>query len=372
MLALARYFRVVDAARRRCSGESVLAVVFMACLVSPLVYGGIGGPEIFQNTANRDLAAWPTVRNVSDALAVPERLTDYYADRFGLRDVMLHWWQVLLVKGLSISSEATVVVGKDGWYYYTDDFVNDRFVGIAKRPTEQVDRAYATLKETIAQVREAGAKCYLVIAPDKESIYPEYLPGTVGGLDTGVQIRQLLDFSSEPEIEPIDVFRPLLAKRNVAPLYYRTDSHWNNWGAFVAYEAIMDRLRVEFPSLHPARRDDYWVEETQEQDRDLARLLGIPSMRDTGFSFVAKRKLCTPARRPGESAMSVYDNPEANGPTLLFVHDSFGYRLIPFLNEEFRRVIAVDLALDAYHPERVAEVRPDVVIWERVERYFVK
>jgi alginate O-acetyltransferase complex protein AlgJ len=285
---------------------------------------------------------------------------------------MLHLWQVLLLKSLHMSSEAAVVLGRDGWYYYTDDFLNDRFLGIAELPAEQVDRAYATVRESTAEVRRAGAKVYLVIAPDKETIYPEHLPGTLGGLDTGVQIRQFLECSGGPEIEQIDVFRPLLAKRQEAQLYYRTDSHWNNWGAFVAYETIMDRLRVEFPSLHPRGMDDYVVEKTQEEDRDLARLLGVPGIRDRGFSFVAKRNLCTPAEKPGERAMSVYDNPDSNGPTLLFVHDSFGYRLLPFLCQEFRQVIDVDLVVDAYRPERVAEFRPDLVIWERVERYFAK
>jgi alginate O-acetyltransferase complex protein AlgJ len=369
---MARYARVSEAATRRCSGQGVLAVVFMACLLGPVAYGSIGGSEIYPNTANRDRTAWPAVRSLSDALDVPERLTDYYSDRFGLRDVMLHSWQMLMLRGLHISSSASVVFGKDGWYYYTDDFLNDRFLGVAKRPAGQVDRAYATLKERIASLREAGAKCYLAIAPDKESIYPEHLPGTLGGLDTGVQIRQWLDFSGAPEIDQIDLFRPLLAKRDVAQLYYKTDSHWNNWGAFVAYEAIMDRLRVDFPRLHPRGMDDYSIEETQEQDGDLVRLLGVPSIRDTGFSFVARRTLGSPARKPRERGIAVYDNPESSGPTLLFVHDSFGYSLIPFLNQEFKRVIDVDLVLDAYRPERVADFRPDLVIWERVERYFVE
>jgi alginate O-acetyltransferase complex protein AlgJ len=369
---MARYSRVVEAARRRCSGESALAVVFMAVLLAPLVYTTVGGPEIFPNTANRDLTAWPAVRSVSDALEVPERLNGYYSDRFGLRDVMLHLWQVLLLKSLHISSEAAVVLGRDGWYYYTDDFLNDRFLGIAELPAEQVDRAYATVRESTAEVRRAGAKVYLVIAPDKETIYPEYLPGTLGGLDTGVQIRQLLGFSGGPEIEQIDVFRPLLAKRDMARLYYRTDSHWNNLGAFVSYGAIMDGLRVDFPSLHPKKIDDYLVEQTQEQGLDLARFLGVPGTRDTGFSFVSRREGRGPARKPGGSAISVHDNPDSNGPTLLFVHDSFGYRLLPFLCQEFRQVIDVDLVVDAYRPERVAEFRPDLVIWERVERYFAK
>jgi len=52
----------------------------------------------------------------------------------------------------------------------------------------------------------------------------------------------------------------LRQNKNDYLIYYKTDSHWNNLGAFYAYTEIMKSVGEDFPEIQPLKLNDYILE----------------------------------------------------------------------------------------------------------------
>src|SRR5579862_5989784 len=98
-----------------------------------------------------------------------------------------------------------------------------------------------------------GIKFLFVVAPDKESVYPEFLPPTIKSTSAQLAVDQLARYLRETHssVDLLSLREPLLdaRTREQERLYYKQDSHWNSLGAYYGYEAIIRRLSQWFPTL---------------------------------------------------------------------------------------------------------------------------
>jgi len=58
-------------------------------------------------------------------------------------------------------------------------------------------------------------------------------------------------------------------------MFHKTDNHWNDYGGFVAYEAIMNTLSVDFPELTKSSISDYIIDSTIVDGFKLTNMMGI-------------------------------------------------------------------------------------------------
>jgi len=216
-----------------------------------------------------------------------------------------------------------------------------------------------------------------VVAPDKEVIYPEFVPLRPRDAPSrlyqhaeGVRARTSVDF--------LDLRKALGAARATGDgrLYYLTDTHWNERGAYVAYLAILKRLQRTFPSLVPLGPGDLEMRTAVKPGGDLALMmqLSIPEV-----DYLARVRM--PRSEPSDPGVPTvpntppYARPVArvlNDPALpraLVLRDSFAGWLIPFLSENFHR--SVYLFTHDLDPGLVVREHPDVVIEEIVQRYLL-
>src|SRR5439155_440265 len=117
------------------------------------------------------------------------------------------------------------------------------------RHTVPLDRAALEKqrREFVARARWAaahGSMYAVLVAPDKETIYPELLPDW---LTKPVRPQSILDQISAElmrsrEVHFVDVRRRLWDVKNRYVLYRRLDSHWNDLGAYHAYACLMASL----------------------------------------------------------------------------------------------------------------------------------
>jgi alginate O-acetyltransferase complex protein AlgJ len=135
-----------------------------------------------------------------------------------------------------------VAVGLHGWYYLQG--VWDR----ACSPFIPFTQAVSRWETLIRVIRASGRRVELVVAPDKQKIYPEYVaPGTpnlaCGKLGTA-QLWRLLEAPAAVRAGIVGLRKLLLAEKRTSsqPLYFRTDSHWNNLGSLSFPEAALPPL----------------------------------------------------------------------------------------------------------------------------------
>ena len=227
---------------------------------------------------------------------------------------------------------------------------------------------------------EHGALYRHLFAPDKESVYRDMLPDEVvprlaphGERLVPTLCRRLgrshPGLLSYPREE-------LEAARATMETYYPTDTHWNGWGAFVAYRTLIESLQEAGIPCDPVSEKDL-VFRLQSSGGDLGskltparvgpfiqanchpqrkKLLYNNGVRNNGWVTAYRRK----------------DSEAADLPRCLVFGDSFMRGIgMRFLAESFRETILVHTS-SGLDRDLLAALDPDVLIGVSVERFAIR
>ncbi len=123
-----------------------------------------------------------------------------------------------------------------------------------------------------------GIVYFVVIAPNKHSIYPEYLPEDLRPTNNPLRIDQLLAALKERNITNIIDSRSLLkSAKKEQQLYYKTDTHWNSVAGYLVPEFIASKLKLYFPDIQLNQKALPPIRHKLVRGGDLFRNLGISS-----------------------------------------------------------------------------------------------
>ena len=85
-----------------------------------------------------------------------------------------------------------------------------------------------------------GAQLLFVCAPNKNTVYPKFMPARYVRSTSERNLDRLLASLREQGVPFCDV-RDVLRNAN-SLTYYRTDSHWNGYGSALAHDQILSAL----------------------------------------------------------------------------------------------------------------------------------
>lgn len=349
----------------------VIIVLFLIFICLPEINRHLLIISDNSSSEQRTLASYP-VFNIREISAFNKEFESFYNDHFGFRlqlvtaNTRLHMY----LFGISnVDIIPPVVIGKDGWL-----FVNLHgpanpmtFTGWQGYNPYSLDQL-ATIQENLEAENIWFAKrniTFLILpAPDKNSIYPEYLPRrfqTIVGPSRQAQIFDHMKLHSALEL--VDVRQTLLSAKKSYQLntYYKTDSHWNNVGAFLAYAEIMKRLLRVYSELVPHRFEDFISNRRIKYKGDLAKIAKLD------VSHILEDQLV-----PKEN--TTYNNMGLKKGTLLIFGDSFSDTFFKdYFHRHFNTVISaygMRAANTQVEKHLVSQYQPDVVIHESVERHW--
>lgn len=257
----------------------------------------------------------------------------------------------------SYFESAQVLPGKEGWLFYKADTEEEHplqdYTGVNRYTEEELARIASNLKDTQDYfLNRWGVPFYTVSIPNKEILYSEYMPETVLRLHTQSREGQLIDYmKNRPDISYFSLKEAFIkAKSDPVPLYYKTDTHWNLFGAYVGLQEIFQQV---YGNGIPADSSCFHLE-SEDHPGDLARLTGVPEQFPTDAYYVPDAGFADPAQYHDQ--------------TLLIIGDSFGGDLSEIAEPYYRQVYYVPFK--SFHIEDMASYQPDLVIWECVERYL--
>ena len=353
--------------------ERIIVVIFLAVLSLPLMGMVLNLDRDAPSGENRTLAAWPQLRwDAASLRALPEQLTRYFEDHFAFRVRLVRWQAIVRLDVLGVSPSASVIKGRDGWLFYADDGAMQDYAEAPPFTVVELEVWRHTLQDISDWLRGQGIAYLFVIAPDKHVIYPEYMPHTIRRAAVS-RIDQLVsDLRQHSTVRVLDLRPSLLASKSRERLYHRTDTHWNDRGAFVGYQSIVDALSEEIPTLQSASHSAFEPRVVRSSGLDLAGMLGLTEvLSEDDLVLVPKRPAAARILEPQypnrrlTHARIVTEAPN-RGPRAVVFMDSFGPGLVPFLSEDFSRVVY--LWQDNMDPQVVQQERPQVVIQELVGR----
>lgn len=357
--------------------------IFLIVVCLPALLAGLPGKELGGHLEEkRRLAERPGFpKNIAATKAFPHRFEAYFNDHFQLRDTLIRSHNWLKIKLLKRSPQRDVLMGRDGWFFYARNHLLEDFFGLDPFSEEDLkDRQYI-LESKRDWLKARGIPYFLVVAPNKQSIYPEKMPEGYDRSQRPSYLDQLLEYMRiHSDVPIVDLRADLIAAKASGSVYFKADTHWNPKGAFIAYKKIIDVLQEAFHDhdMAPRALADYRRVEAYGGD-DLAKMLGIEE--DVKEAYDRFEPLFTPCTR--QVALPNYLNhnwkpfPEpvalhcsSANLRLVMLHDSFGYRLRPYISEHFQRSVFIH---QPHLPGKVFKAavlkeNPDIVLEEVVER----
>lgn len=354
----------------------LVVVLFLAAIATPLVANlrGIDGADAVSE--NRTLAPFPSLAPTWEAVAAfgPE-LDAWFADHFGYRSWLVRWYSESRYFGLKVSPVSTALIGKSGWLFYADDGALEEYTN--EKPYN--DQDLTTWRETILRERDwcraRGIGYVFTMPPDKSAIYPEYFPSTVRQLSPISRTDQVLTAAMDTGVM-VDVRPAILAGKRHDRLYHVTDTHWNQRGAFLAYQQIIEAVRAQVPGVPPAKqRSDFEPASRTILGLDLAGMMGLKrSLTEEDLQLRPRERRTYVVVEPaGAYATSgegriVTEIPGSTLPRAVMFRDSYTSWLAPFLSEHFSRIVY--LWENDFDARKVSSENPDVVIHEIVGRHL--
>ena len=280
-----------------------------------------------------------------------------------------------------------ILIGKDGWLYYRSDEAADApifsdYRGELTPSTEELKGWALALRQRQQFMDSLGVTYLAVVAPNKPTAYPYGLPDDVR-LEPPPPTRLDNAMPAMQGIPLLDLRAPLRSPDPSKPFFYKTDSHWNDEGAYKAYTLIARAL-----GLH-ALDTLGWSRDSVLFAGDIARM-----------GFLEDQFQETTLRlRPPAPLQATYDNGEATlhpawtdsevnshfpsrgiaskkSHTLrpgaldnaLIFHDSYTLFLLPYLSQHFASATWIWGPLDT---ALVREKRPRYVLEIRAERLWL-
>jgi len=273
--------------------------------------------------------------------------------------------------------------GKDGWLFLGNDYAQT----VAKRrlafePSSQnISNEFTSFENLAKKGAESNTKVALLVGPNKSSVYTEYLPNEVNPSDrrySTLITDRLREISNLLVVDPTDSL--IAAKSNEEILYWRTDTHWNQKGSYLAFKLLMEELSLKIPSVE-------FTNSTKTRGGDL---IGISKLNDFPLSVGDDWKFTvlnesdleiTPKAEQKASSIfatrweGVVKNTKGlNDLSVWVVGDSFTNAVKTYLNASFREIRYLghwspklnDLPLLLSESSK----KPDLILVVRVERSF--
>jgi len=321
----------------------------------------------------RPIQDFPSLpKNLLEINSWPGRFNTYVEDHFILRGFLINKKsKILYDHGISISKD--VLLGQNGWLFLSKDDEINKYRGIKKLSNDEANNWIKVMSSHFDFLEENGINCWLIIVPNKSTVYARYLPNwvsKVGPSYTDVLVQKLKE---QKDIKWIDL-RPLLieaATKN--QVYDKYETHWNDHGSYIAYQYIIQRINKEV-RLSPVPENNITFKKNNVSG-DLAELLSLNKFltEDTEVAELLKTKVFKKIGIQDWLSFQKYGfaTVASNSPCrAVILSDSFGLKMAKYFQETFSYAYFKHHNEMDFDKELILQQHPDIMLLIIVERYL--
>lgn len=221
---------------------TVLGIIFYTPIINsllPVKYKFVSSNII----SERDSRALVKKFKFNEPWQFTESFTKFYDKNFKGRDYYYNLYTKLMIDFFGTSPIDEVSLGKSKWLFLGSSSALKDYLNISRLGPSEINEIKDQLEDNKGFLDSLSIKYLVVVVPNKHSIYTEYLkdrffqnetPSNLEMLDSTLQCRSVpfLNLTSALHIEKDKTF----------DLYYNSDSHWNDFGAYIGFKNIVKSL----------------------------------------------------------------------------------------------------------------------------------
>ena len=328
-------------------------VIFMVLLLGLAGKEALSHQRTYSPVEKRELQTRPeiSITKVLDG-RFQKKYESYLRDQFPGRD---HWvsFQTDMELFMGKNEIHNVYIGKN--HYLLEHYTEKEF------DPQQISKNLQALEKFVGKAKQ-NADVHVMMVPTKSWILREKLPAFAPHYK-----EQKFYDALQQKLEKEDVLisvEPVLDAHKEEEIYYRTDHHWTTLGAWYAYEQYTkavggDLQRAQGKKKFRCISKDFYgttyakINYASQADKieiyepaDKLRVVynmgekKTKTLYDVSFLKTADQYSVFTG---GNQAVLEITGGIKNGKTLLLIKDSFANSILPFLAEDYEKLVVVDL-----------------------------
>ncbi|MDH4183050.1 MAG: hypothetical protein OEV92_02420 [Nitrospinota bacterium] len=214
---------------------AVIVIFIMSLLIADaqMSFDLFKAPTLLEK---RKLAIFP--ERIS--MRFPDEFDTYMNDNFGFRKHFIRLNNLIDVK-IFKTPPPGVILGNDDFLFMGCDW--DSFIHRHSRYQDnELFEAALRIRKFQDKLKSRGIEFLLVIAPNKGTIYPEYIPKMRFTLQARSERERWNENLGKAGVNYLDVAPTLLEAKKRRLLYYKGDHHWNWYGGLIVSRQITSFL----------------------------------------------------------------------------------------------------------------------------------
>lgn len=328
-------------------------VIFMVLLLGLAGKEALSHQRTYSPVEKRELQTRPeiSITKVLDG-RFQKKYESYLRDQFPGRD---HWvsFQTDMELFMGKNEIHNVYIGKN--HYLLEHYTEKEF------DPQQISQNLQALEKFVGKAKQ-NADVHVMMVPTKSWVLREKLPAFAPHYK-----EQRFYDALQQKLEKEDVLisvEPVLDAHKEEEIYYRTDHHWTTLGAWYAYEQYTkavggDLQRAQGKKKFRCISKDFYgttyakINYARQADKieiyepaDKLRVVynmgekKTKTLYDVSFLKTADQYSVFTG---GNQAVLEITGGKKNGKTLLLIKDSFANSILPFLAEDYEKLVVVDL-----------------------------
>lgn len=250
--------------------------------------------------------------------------------------------------------------------------------------TEEALKLYCQkMQEMNDYLAEKDIAFYYMQCYNKETIYPElFVSGIPFDSNRSEAQKVVTSLKEQTQVKVVPIYESQIGAKNDSRLYYKVKDpgHWNEHSAFLAYSALIEMIRKDFPTIRKTADNDYIIE-TDQSIRDIYGM-NYPYPEDSlqyiirypqavEYYIAADDTVLYDMVRNKEYAHLYRNETAANDYKILLLGDSFIRQFIKEdIAEHFQETLSIDWLNLSEFSEIIDYYQPDIVVLESAE-YFL-
>ena len=328
-------------------------VIFMVLLLGLAGKEALSHQRTYSPVEKRELQTRPeiSITKVLDG-RFQKKYESYLRDQFPGRD---HWvsFQTDMELFMGKYEIHNVYIGKN--HYLLEHYTEKEF------DPQQISKNLQALEKFVGKTKQ-NADVHVMMVPTKSWVLREKLPAFAPHYK-----EQKFYDALQQKLEKEDVLisvEPVLDAHKEEEIYYRTDHHWTTLGAWYAYEQYTktvggDLQRAQGKKKFRCISKDFYgttyakINYARQADKieiyepaDKLRVVYNMGEKKTktlyDFSFLKTADQYSVFTGGNQAVLEITGGIK-NGKTLLLIKDSFANSILPFLAEDYEKLVVVDL-----------------------------
>lgn len=328
-------------------------VIFMVLLLGLAGKEALSHQRTYSPVEKRELQTRPeiSITKILDG-RFQKKYESYLRDQFPGRD---HWvsFQTDMELFMGKNEIHNVYIGKN--HYLLEHYTEKEF------DPQQISKNLQALEKFVGKAKQ-NADVHVMMVPTKSWVLREKLPAFAPHYK-----EQKFYDALQQKLEKEDVLisvEPVLDAHKEEEIYYRTDHHWTTLGAWYAYEQYTkavggDLQRAQGKKKFRCISKDFYgttyakINYARQADKieiyepaDKLRVVYNMGEKKTktlyDFSFLKTADQYSVFTGGNQAVLEITGGIK-NGKTLLLIKDSFANSILPFLAEDYEKLVVVDL-----------------------------